>query len=75
MGFQKRWDVGSIESQLRALSSEMNSSYNDGWTASACKQDLFRVKCLIDDMYNSAPHFAGEEEWEKQRTVEILKRK
>jgi hypothetical protein len=75
MGFQKRWDVGSIESQLRALSLEMNSPYNDGWTASACKQDLFRVKCLVEDMYHSSPHFAGEEEWEKQRTVDILKRK
>jgi len=31
MGFKKNWDVGDIESQLRMLSSELNSPYNDGW--------------------------------------------
>ena len=75
MGFTKRWDVGNIESQLRMLSSEMNSPYNDGFVASGCKRDLFRIKCLIEDMYDSAPTFANESEWLQERTMELLKRK
>lgn len=74
MGFKMSWDVGDIESQLRRLVTEINSPYNDGFTASTCKQDLYRLKCLIDDLYNSTPKFAGEEAWERDRVYEILKK-
>lgn len=75
MGFKINWDVADIERQLRSMSTEINSPYNDGFTASRCKQDLFRVKCLVEDMYNNSPTFSGEEEWEKLRTMDLLKRK
>ena len=53
---------------------EISSPYNDGFTASYCKKDLYLLKCWLEDQYNRLPTFAGEEEWEQQRIVEILKK-
>jgi hypothetical protein len=75
MGFRQPGDGASIIAQLRALVAEAGSSYNDGWTASSCKHELYRVKCYLDDVYKQLPTFNDEAEWEKERVVEILKRR
>ena len=75
MGFRQPGDSDSIIAQLGALASNANSPYNDGYTASSCKHDLYQLKCLIEDIYRKLPVFVGEEEWEKERLAEILKRK
>ena len=75
MGFIKNWDINDIASQLHRMGIEISSPYNDGYTASTCKHELYQLKCLIEDMYKKLPTFAGEEEWEKERVAELLKRK
>ena len=75
MGFIKNWDVNYIADQLHRMGVEACSPYNDGWTASSCKHELYQLKCLIEDIYRKLPTFAGEEEWEKERVAELLKRK
>ena len=75
MGFMKNWDINDIANQLHRMGVEANSPYNDGWTASTCKYELYQVKCLIEDIYQKLPTFAGEEEWAKERVAELLKRK
>jgi hypothetical protein len=75
MGFIKNWDINDIANQLHRMGVEASSPYNDGWTASTCKYELYQVKCLIEDIYRKLPTFAGEEEWEKERVAELLKRK
>jgi hypothetical protein len=75
MGFIKHWDINNISNQLRRMAVEASSPYNDGWTASSCKYELYQLKCLIDDIYPTLPTFAGEDEWEKERVAELLKRK
>jgi hypothetical protein len=74
MGFQKRWDLPDLYSQIRALTSEINSPYNDGFTAMSCKQELYQLKCFIEDQYRDLPKFSGEEEWEQQRIIQQLKK-
>jgi hypothetical protein len=74
MGFQKRWDVSNLYSQIRALASETRSSYNDGFTAMSCKQELYLLKCFIEDQYSDLPKFSGEEEWEQKRIIQQLKK-
>ena len=49
-------------------------SYNDGFTASSCKHDLYQVKCWLDDVYPTLPKFVGEEKWEQERVINILKK-
>jgi len=75
MSFIKRWDVDDIATQLHRMALEANDPRNDGWTASGCKKEIYQVKCLIEDIYQKLPVFQGEEEWEKERVVELLKRK
>jgi hypothetical protein len=75
MSFIKRWDVKDISDQLHRMTREVNDPRNDGWTASGCKKEIYQLKCLIEDIYQKLPTFVGEEEWEKERVVELLKRK
>lgn len=74
MGFQKNWDVADIMSQIRRMIGEIRSPYNDGYTGMACKQELYQLKCFIEDQYQDLPKFTGEEEWEKQRLIQKLKK-
>jgi hypothetical protein len=74
MGFQKRWDLPDLYSQVRALTSEISSPYNDGFTAMSCKEELYQLKCFIEDRYRDLPKFSGEEKWEQQRLVDQLKK-
>lgn len=72
---QKNWDVADLHRQIRAIHTQVKNPFNDGFTAVGCKQDLFQLKCLIEDLYADTPNFAGEEEWYQARTIELLKKK
>lgn len=52
---------------------EIHSPYNDGYVQSHCKHELYMLKCWLDDQYSKLPTFAGEEKWEQERVIEILK--
>jgi uncharacterized membrane protein len=75
VGFRKQTDADTVISLLRTIAAEARSGYNDGWTASSCKHELYRVKCYLDDVYKQLPTFVNEAEWEKERVAELLKRK
>jgi hypothetical protein len=32
------------------------------------------LKCWLDDEYSKLPTFAGEEKWEQERLIEVLKK-
>lgn len=74
---KKDWDVASIASQIRAISKQCSSPYNDGFTAFELKKDLYQLKQLLDTALAESPTFAGEEAWlteqEKKRIINILK--
>lgn len=74
MSYIQRWNVDDICRQIRAAAQQASDPRNDGWTASGCKRDLFQVKCLLDDIYADLPKFVGEEAWEQQRLMDLLKR-
>ena len=73
MGFRKP-DLDRARHDLRLAMIEISSPYNDGFTASYCKKDLYQLKCWLEDAYTKLPTFVGEEQWEQERVVEILKR-
>jgi len=77
MGYKKNWDVADLYSQIRSLSSAVNSKYSDGFTAFYAKQDLYKIKWFVDEQLKHSNSFAGEQEWlreeEKKRVVKILK--
>ena len=73
MGFRKP-DVASAFSIIRKSLGEIHSPYNDGFTGRACKQELYLLKCWLNDEYDNLPTFSGEEKWEQERLIKILKR-
>ena len=72
---RKDWDVAEVMRQVRAMHRQAASPYNDGFTAIGCKQDLFQIKCLVEDLYADTPTFEGEDKWHEQRTMDLLKKK
>jgi ABC-type phosphate transport system auxiliary subunit len=75
---KKNWDVANIASQLRDLSNQCASPYNDGFTAFELKKDLYQIKDLVDQALNRAPNFGElEQQWlttqEQKRIIKILK--
>jgi hypothetical protein len=73
MGFRKP-NLDNARSAIRGSLVEISSPYNDGWTSSSCKQELYQLKCWLEDEYKKLPTFAGEEQWEQNRLIEILKK-
>lgn len=73
MSFKKP-DMASAYSAIRSSLSEIHSPYNDGWTSSSCKKELYLLKCWLEDEYKQLPTFVGEESWEQERLIVILKK-
>ena len=73
MGFSKP-TLDPAYHAIRQSLTEIGSPYNDGFTSSYCKKDLYLLKCWLEDAYDKLPTFTGEEKWEQERVVEILKR-
>lgn len=78
MGYKKDWDVVNIISQLRSMSRETTSPYNDGFTAWNVKQDLYVIKFLLDEAIREAPNFGDLEtdflkKQEQKRIINLLK--
>jgi hypothetical protein len=74
MGFRKP-DLTPAYDAIRKCGYEVLSWHNDGYIQKDCKHNLFKLKCYLEDMYSTLPDFEGEDEWEQERLVEILKRK
>jgi hypothetical protein len=74
MGFRKP-DIESAYSAIRKSLGEIHSPYNDGWTSSSCKHELYLLKCWLEEEYSKLPKFGGEDQWEQERVIEILKNK
>ena len=73
MGFQQP-NLAAARLEIGKCISEIHSPYNDGWTSSSCKQELYQLKCWLEVAYNDLPTFVGEEKWEQNKILEILKR-
>lgn len=73
MGFQKP-DLDRAVWAIRSSLHEIRSPYNDGWTASACKKELYLLKSWLDEEYKKLPTFSEEDQWEKERLIKILKK-
>ena len=59
-------DYNSIHHQLYIAGVELHSHYNDGYTQFAIKQELYRIKWLLDEIMSDAPTFTGEDEFLKE---------
>lgn len=73
MGF-KQPNLHQAQFEIGKALIEIASPYNDGWTSSSCKHELYLLKCWLEDRYQRLPTFAGEEQWEQERLIAVLKK-
>jgi hypothetical protein len=73
MGFRQP-NLASARLEIGKCLGEIHSPYNDGWIQMSCKQELYMLLCWLEAEYKDLPTFAGEETWEQNRILEILKR-
>lgn len=60
---------------IRRCLGRITNAHSDGFNSEYHKKDLWRLKCWLDEHYSQLPTFSGESDWEKQRVLEILKKK
>jgi hypothetical protein len=76
MGFNKP-NLDMAELAIRHSLAEISHPGNDGFTSSYCKQELYMLKCWLEEEYTKLPTFVGEEQWEQKReqdrVLKILK--
>jgi hypothetical protein len=73
MGFKKP-SLSEAGWDIRKVLDEINSPYNDGFIQSDCKKELYLLKCWLEDEYAKLPTFVGEEIWEQERIIQVLKK-
>ena len=66
MGFRKPLDYHSVHHQIYMAGVELHSPRNDGFTQWEIKQDLHRLKWLLDEIMADAPEFSPEAEFLKE---------
>lgn len=72
MGFRKPMDYNSVSHQIYIAGVELNSPRNDGFTQWEIKQDLYKVKFLVDQILKSSPEFVGETEFLDQHQKQLM---
>lgn len=73
----KNWNVAEIENQLQRMYWACSDPRMDGFVTWGCKQDLYRVKFLVDELLKQCPEYSVEAEWlreqEAEKIVKLLK--
>ena len=72
MGFHKP-NFNHAYTAIRSVLAEIHTPYNDGFVQSHCKHELYMLKCWLDTEYSKLPKFAGEEKWEQDQLIKLLK--
>ncbi len=69
---RKRFEVEELEHEIIRIGIEATSSYNDGFVQCGCKHNLYKLKCLIEDILHECPEFEEEKDWHKERIYDLL---
>ena len=72
MGYKKVYDVSSVSADINRMAHECTSPYNDGFVAWGIKQDLYRLKWILDDAIRRCPTFVNENEWLREQEQKKL---
>ena len=77
MGYKKP-DLQTTNILINTAICEANSRFNDGFTQFEIKKELYKLKWILDEYFEKAPKYVGEDEWidemMKRKVIEILKK-
>lgn len=65
MGFRKHLDYNTAHHNIYMAGVELHNDRNDGYIQWDIKQDLYRLKWLIDGILEDSPQFSDEEQFLK----------
>ena len=63
MGFKYSYDITNAVREVNACAYDATTPMNDGFIAWGAKQDLYRLKWILEDALRRCPTFSLEEEW------------
>lgn len=76
MGFKYSYDITKAAREINACVYDVNDPFNDGFIAWGAKQDLYRLKWILDNALKRCVTFGPEEEWlrehEKEQLIKML---
>jgi hypothetical protein len=76
MGFKYSYDITTAAREINSAAYDASSVMNDGFIAWGAKQDLYRLKWILEDALRRCPTFSFEKEWlreeEKKKVIRIL---
>jgi len=70
----KNWSVQEVQTQLQRMHLGATDARMTGFNNWPCKQDLYRVKFLVDELLKDCPTFADEDEWLREQSAEKIVR-
>lgn len=78
MGFKYSYNISNAVREINAAAYDASSKTNDGFISWGAKQDLYRIKWILEDAINRCPDFGGlEESWlreqEQKKIIKYLK--
>jgi hypothetical protein len=76
MGFKYSYNIDTAVREIHTAAWEASDPRSDGYTQWGAKQDLYRLKWVLEDALRGCPPFSGEQEWvreqEKKKVMKIL---
>lgn len=70
MGYKRSYDVAEAAKHINSACYESSSVYNDGFVAWGAKQDLYRLKWILEDALARCPKFSPEDKWLEEQEKE-----
>lgn len=64
------WSLKEVQSQINKIVWAASDPRQDGFTTWGCKQDLYRIKYMIEDALARCPEYSIEHEWLEEQRVE-----
>jgi hypothetical protein len=77
MGYTRSYSVTKAAQEINSAAYDASDSRMDGYTCWGAKQDLYRLKWILEDALKRCPQFSVEQDWlkeqEQARILKILK--
>ena len=67
-------ELERVRITLRSLAYQAQSPYETGFVSINYKRQLMEMKWFIEDLLEDVGTFAGEEQWEQERLIQLLKK-
>lgn len=79
MGYTRSYSITKAAQEINAAAYDATDSKMDGFICWGAKQDLYRLKWILDDALARCPKFSPEDDWlkeqEKERLLTLLRKK